>query len=107
MEQLFRWISALIVLGAAIIVTLSVLRWAHPVVRPSMRFAVPVMWITFLYRLFLAATAFPSGTEWGRFIRLWLNVEFILLGLVVGGFGNATWQWHKEQLTIQHGNDRG
>lgn len=104
LEQVLRWLSALIITGAAVMVTISVRRWAHLVVRPAMKYAAVILWITALYRLGLAATAFPSGTEWGRFIRLWVSIEFILLGLAFIGFANATWEFAKQRLTLGNGD---
>ena len=99
-ELLFRWLSGSVILFAAIVATFSAMFWSHEIVRPSMKFGAFVLWVSAVYRLTLAASAFPSGTEWGRFIRLWVNVEFILIGLMVIGFANATYQWSKSGLTI-------
>lgn len=105
-ELILRWLSALVVTGAAVALTLSARSWAHQIVRPAMKYAAVVMWITAIYRLGLAATAFPSGTEWGRFIRLWVNIEFILLGLGFVGFASATREFAKKNLTIGNGGEQ-
>ena len=102
-ELLFRWVSGIATGAAAILVTLSAVYWAHSVVKPAMRFVAVVLWITAVYRLGLAATAFPNGTEWGRFIRLWVNIEFILLAVGFGLLAHATWVWYKSGFTIGNG----
>ena len=103
LELVLRWVSGGVTLFAAIVATLSALYWSHKVVKPAMIYTAAALWVTAVYRLTLAASAFPSGTEWGRFIRLWVNVEFILLGVGFVLLANATWQFKRQHFTIGNG----
>lgn len=58
------------------------------------------LWLTTIYRLMLAVSAVPAGSEWGQFIRLWVSIEFLLMAVAAWLFAAVGWQWHKRGFTI-------
>lgn len=100
-EIWFRWISGVALLAAALFTTAGAVRWSHPVARPAFRFAAPVLWLSAVYRIGLAASAFPTGTEWGELIRLWVSVEFFLWAISSILFALATREFHRRGIELR------
>lgn len=108
LEVLLRWISAVVLIMAALSATWAAVRWAHPVVRPAFRFAAPVVWISAIYRTYLAAAQTPAGGEFAELIRLGISVQFFLWGVMVLLFAQATREVYRLGLVmVPRQNRRG